>query len=298
MNDFLSHALLHVGEITVTVGGVIAAVAAVIGSMVLSAVLRRGIDVLAQRRGTMDPASVYTVKRMLHYFLVVVGVLTGLSLLGFNLNKLAILAGALGVGIGFGLQNIVNNFVSGIIILFERTLKVGDFVELSSGLRGEVLAIHIRNTVVRTPDNIEVIIPNSEFVNNPVTNWTFTDSICRLRIPFGVAYGSDKSRVRDAVLALARENPFTLPETSDRKPSVLMTGFGDSSLDFLLAVWVRPEAVKRPAEVISSYLWAIDDAFRAQGIEVPFPQRDLHLRSSRAAIQFESVSGQGMSTDR
>lgn len=290
MDHLLTHNLLKVGDVTITVGGVAAALLSVIGALLISALLRRAIDALGERRQSMDRASLYTIKRILHYFLVVLGVLTGLSFLGFNLNKLAILAGALGVGIGFGLQTIVNNFVSGLIILFERTLKVGDFVELSSGLRGEVLAIHIRNTVVRTPDNIEVIIPNSEFVNNPVTNWTFTDSICRLRIPFGVAYGSDKALVKESVLELASDNPFTLPPTPGRQTSVWMTGFGDSSLDFLLAVWVRPEAIKRPAEVISSYLWAMDDAFREHGIEVPFPQRDLHLRSSQPSIRLESVT--------
>ena len=290
LNYWLNFKLLTVGGVSITLVGVLGAVLSVVAAIILSRVLCRGLEIFANRRGSMHPASVYTMKRILHYFLVAVGIMVGLSLLGVQLSKLALLAGALGVGIGFGLQNIVNNFVSGIIILFERTVKVGDFVEISSGLRGEVESIHIRNTVVRTPDNIEVIIPNTDLVNGQVTNWTYSDTRCRLRISFGVAYGSDKERVKQEVQRLAEANPNTLSGPGVAAPAVWMTGFGDSSLDFVLAVWITPEAVKRQTDVISSYLWAMDDAFRAADIEVPFPQRDLHLRASTHSIAIERVA--------
>ncbi|MDG5500103.1 mechanosensitive ion channel domain-containing protein [Marinobacter sp. BGYM27] len=293
INEWLNYSLITLGDVEIRVSGVLAAFAALIITMLASRVLRRGLDALAGRRQSMNDASIYTIKRMVHYALIALGILVALSFLGLDMSKMAIIAGALGVGIGFGLQNIVNNFVSGIIILFDRTLKVGDFMELASGLRGEVQAIHIRSTIIRTPDNIEIIIPNSELVNGQVTNWTFSDANCRLRIPFGVAYGSDKELVRKSVLEVVTANAYTVSGVTDRDAKVWMTGFGDSSLDFVLAVWIQPEVLKRQSDVISSYLWGIDDVFRREGIEVPFPQRDLHLRSAGSAIQIERVAPNG-----
>ncbi|WP_049723537.1 mechanosensitive ion channel family protein [Gilvimarinus polysaccharolyticus] len=225
----------------------------------------------------------YTVNRIVYYFLIMMGAIGALSVLGFQLDKLVIIGSALGIGIGLGLQSIVNNFVSGIIILLEKSIKVGDFIELESGLMGEVQEIKLRSTLIRTADNVDILIPSSEFISGHLINWTMEENIRRFRIPLGVAYGSNKTLVRDCVLKAAASVSYTLNDEK-HKPVVWMSGFGDSSLNFMLGVWVEPAAVKRPTQVTSDYLWAIDDALREAGIEIPFPQRDLHLRSS--AISF------------
>lgn len=287
MNDLLDIKVVNTSSIVISIADVAAASISIVITFLLIRAVHSALDIYAERRHDVDMSVVYSVKRIVHYVLSVIGLIVALSLLGFNLDNLAIVAGALGVGIGFGMQNVVNNFVSGIIMLFERSLKVGDFVELVSGLRGEVIAIRIRSTVVRTPDNIEVIIPNSDFVSGQVTNWTLSSAVCRLRIPFGVAYGSDKALVERLVLEVVNGNEFTLPEAPGHATNVWMTGFGESSLDFVLGVWVRRDAVWRQSDAVSSYLKAIDDVFRANHIEVPFPQRDLHLRSGSTVFNKE-----------
>jgi small-conductance mechanosensitive channel len=190
-----------------------------------------------------------------------------------------VLVGALGVGIGFGLQPVVANFVAGLMILFEQPLKVGDFVELESGVHGEVREIRMRATRITTNDNVDILVPNSEFVNGRVTNWTLDEAHRRVRIKFGVAYGTDKELVRRVVLEAAQKVEHTLKGFPRRITQVWLVGFGDSSLDFELAVWLTPEAVVRPSAVSAAYYWAIHTALIDNGIEIPFPQRDLHLRS-------------------
>jgi small-conductance mechanosensitive channel len=188
-------------------------------------------------------------------------------------------ASALGVGIGFGLQTLISNFVAGLIILFERSLKVGDFVELESGVTGIVNEINMRSTLITTNDNIDILVPNSEFVGGRVTNWTLREAHRRIRVPFGVAYGTDKEQVKKAALEAADHVKWTLKGIPARLPQVWFVEFGDSSLNFELVVWLTPEAVKRPAAVQAAYLWEIETALTKYDIEIPFPQRDLHLRS-------------------
>ncbi|MGB5569018.1 MAG: mechanosensitive ion channel domain-containing protein, partial [Sedimenticolaceae bacterium] len=166
---------------------------------------------------------------------------------------------------------------------FEKSLKVGDFVELQSGITGEVKEINMRSTLVTTNDNVDILVPNSDFINQEVTNWTLREAYRRIHVPFGVAYGTDKERVRKAVLEAADAVTWTLKESRRRAPQVWFVNFGESSLDFELVVWLIPEAVKRPAAVQATYLWEIESKLHEYRIEVPFPQRDLHLRSGFTA---------------
>ena len=280
LQQLLDISLIAMDDYTLKVSGFLFAIflffAVLFGSKVLQKVLQR-VSAASHRT---TPAQVYTLSRIIHYVMIALAlVLTG-SALGLNFSKLTLIAGALSVGIGFGLQNVVSNFISGIMILFEKSLKIGDFIELESGLFGEVIEINIRSTLIRTSDNVDILVPNSEFVSGRVTNWTLTDAERRFRIPFGVAYGSDKNVVRKAALEAAHSVTWTLnDELTNRLPSVWMTGFGDSSLNFVLAVWVSSDVVKRPGSMTSEYLWALDDAFRKYEIEIPFPQRDLHIKS-------------------
>ena len=270
--------LFAVGDAGITAFDLIEVMLVVAGAFAVSWLARRALREFGRRREPGRAAAFYAVGRMLHYLLVVIGAMIALEILGIDLSRLTLFVSALGVGLGFGLQGVIGNFVSGLIILFERHLKNGDFVELESGVTGEVREINFRATRITTNDNIDMLVPNMEFANGRVVNWTLKEMSRRLRIKFGVSYGADKSKVREAALQAAAAVPFTRTD-EEHRPQVWLVGFGDSSLDFELVVWLLPEAIKRPATVHAAYCWAIDDALRAASIEIPFPHRDLHLRS-------------------
>ena len=275
----LNAGLFSIGSTPISALGILRVAVIVAVFVFISRVVRRTLTHVASRRPEIHPASLYALGRIVHYALLVIGVLFGFSTIGVNFTNIAVLFGALGVGIGFGLQSVVANFVAGLIILFERPLKIGDFVELESGVHGEVREIRMRATRITTNDNVDILVPNSEFVGGRVINWTLDEANRRMRVPFGVAYGSDKEKVRTAVLEAADRVPHTLKGVPHRAPQVWFVNFGASSLDFQLVVWLTAEAVKRPSTVQAAYLWEIHSALEQHRIEVPFPQRDLHLRS-------------------
>jgi potassium-dependent mechanosensitive channel len=277
--QLLSRSLVEIGGTPVTATDLFRVLIILTVAWWISKLVRRTLQRIAARRETVNTGSVYTLGRVLHYVILAIGIMIALSSIGIDFTKFALFASALGVGIGFGLQTLVSNFVAGLIILFEKSLKIGDFVELESGVTGEVREINMRSTLITTNDNIDIVVPNSEFVNGRVTNWTMREVYRRIHIPFGVAYGTDKELVRKAALEAAREVPLTLTGYNKRDPQLWFVEFGDSSLNFELVVWLNPDAVKRPGAVQAAYLWEIDNKLRKYDIEVPFPQRDLHLRS-------------------
>jgi len=301
IGEVLDFRLLHTSGLEITIGSLVGAVLVVAAALVVSYLCQRALDRYARSNGSASRATLYTLSRVTHYILLVVGVMIALSVAGIPVSRFAVFAGALGVGLGFGLQAIFNNFVSGLILLFERTMQVGDFVELSSGVHGTVQDIHIRATRITTNDNIDILVPNSEFVNGKVVNWTLRDVSRRLKVPFRVAYGTDKDLVKQAALEAAAEVPFTLTLEGDRKPQVWLTSFGESALDFSLVVWLTADATKRPSTVTAAYNWVLDSALRRHEIEIPYPQRDLNVRTwfgqSGDAAQAESrKTPQKMST--
>ena len=233
----------------------------------------------------LDRALQYAIAQIIANVVLVVGVLIVLENTGIHLGALAVFAGAVGVGVGFGLQNIASNFISGLVILAERPITIGDRVEVA-GIAGQVEHIRARSTVIRTNDNIMMIVPNTKFIDSPVTNWTYGDRRVRFRIAVGVAYGSDVNKVRDALLAVAHENPHTLKEPA---PSVFLKQFGDSSIDFQLMVW-SSEMSARPSHYRSDLNFAIAEKFREVGIEFPFPQRDVHIRDG--VLKVENVEAE------
>jgi small-conductance mechanosensitive channel len=289
ISDLLSRQLFEIGDVPVTSMGLIRLVAIITVAWSLSRIGQNAVTRFAAYRPSFSQASLYTVKRLVHYTLLTIGFLVGLSSIGIDLSKFALFASALGVGVGFGLQTLISNFVAGLMLLFEKSLKIGDFIELQSGIIGEVREINIRSTLITTNDNIDILVPNSVFVNGHVMNWTLRDVNRRIHVPFGVAYGSDLDLVRSAVLEAAATVPHTLPGDDTRKPQVWLTAFADSSLNFELIVWLTSNAVKRPGAVQADYLWAIHVALKKHGLEIPFPQRDLHIRSwsadARASMQ-------------
>jgi potassium efflux system protein len=218
------------------------------------------------------------------YVGMLVAALIGLSLAGFSFTNLAIIAGALSVGIGFGLQNIVNNFISGIILLFERPIRTGDWIVVGN-TEGYVRKISIRSTQIETFDRADVIVPNSELISNQVTNWMLRDPWGRVIVPVGVAYGTDVEKVRELLLQVAREHPLVISDgLRVSPPRVLFRGFGDSSLNFELRCFIRN--VDQRLATQSDLNFAIEKVLRAADIQIPFPQRDLHLRSVDPAIRF------------
>ncbi|MEZ5470906.1 MAG: mechanosensitive ion channel [Marinicella sp.] len=268
--------LFRINESPVTLLPLLRLIIIVLVGYLVSKLVRYIIKRMESRRSNDKSPVFFMLDKLIHYIIIFVAALAGFTTLGIDFSNLTLIAGALSVGIGFGLQNIVSNFVSGLTIMFERTLKVGDYIEIENGFTGTVKEINARSTRINTNDNIDVVIPNSDLVTNQIINWTLRDSIKRVKIPFGVAYGTDKDLVKKAAQEAAENVPYTLTNMSGKEPEVWMTGFGDNSLDFILLVWVSKYGVRRPNRIKAAYLWELDTAFNKYGIEIPFPQRVLH----------------------
>jgi potassium-dependent mechanosensitive channel len=267
-----------VAGVQVTVGRVLLAMVILYVASVVSSLTRVFVDAEATSRWRIDRAVGNSISTLVHYALITFGLLFALGALGVQLQNFAIVAGALGIGIGFGLQNVVNNFVSGLILLFERPVRVGDTVVLGTEW-GTVKKIGLRSTIVVTFDRSELIVPNADLVSERVTNWTLSDPMARLTIPVGVAYGSNVARVLEILREAGNAHPAVL---DDPPPQALFMEFGDSALEFELRVWVQE--LRYRLEVKSAVLARMDALLRDAGIEIPFPQRDLHLRSVDAGV--------------
>lgn len=203
-----------------------------------------------------------------------VGLMIGLQSLGLDLSSLVVLGGALGLGVGLGLQTVISNFVAGLILLLEQPVKIGNRVQVGDTY-GDVVAMKGRSTWVRTNDNVVIIVPNSNFIEQNVINWTANDRKVRVSLPVGVSYDCNPAEVREVLLHVGGMHPDVL---SDPPPDVIFEDFGDSSLDFQLRVWTESR-VQVPAVLKSDLYFAVFEEFRKRNIEIPFPQRDLHLRS-------------------
>lgn len=221
----------------------------------------------------LDQGTSYTFSRIVHYIVMVIGVVFAFQFIGINFSGLAIIFGFLSVGIGFGLQNVTSNFVAGLILLFERPIQVGDRITVGE-TEGDVEEINIRSTTIRSVDNISIIVPNSDFVSSNVVNWSHGDMRVRLNLAVGVSYNSDLDTVLRALQEVAQENKEVLKKPD---PEVHLKNFGDSSWDMELRIWINDP--KRYRYVRSDLNCAIVRKFREYHIEIPFPQRDLHVRT-------------------
>lgn len=278
--DLLNYNLFALGEAKITP---LSIVYLFVFAFLLVYVSRKLRDLLISRllqRTAMDRGAQAAIGTIVRYAILVIGFLIIIQSVGINLTTLNVLAGAVGVGVGFGLQNIANNFISGLIILFERPIKVGDRIEVDD-INGEVISIGARSTSIKTNDNITMIVPNSKFISENVTNWSFGSDIVRFRIPVGVAYDSDVDHVSDLLLEVAAENPDVAKEPP---PSARLKEMGDNAINFELLAWSRTK-LHRPGRFKSELSLAIIRKFREHGIEIPFPQRDLHIRSGFQHIE-------------
>ena len=261
------------GSLQITLGGL----AAFGFTLWISWLLARLISVFLEdeifTRVSLPRGVPFALSRMSHYSVLVLGFIAAIAALGFEIGNLALLVSALGVGIGFGMQNMVNNFISGLILLFERPIKVGDLVSLGE-LLGRVARIGIRSSTIRTFDGADVIVPNGDLISSQVTNWTLADTRRRVTLPVGVKYGTPAQRVIDLLEQVAHTHPEILEEPA---PFAIFMGFGDSALEFELRAWT--ESADALTIVRSELAVGVQDALAAANIEVPFPQRDLHLKT-------------------
>ncbi len=267
---------ITVGSLTVNPARIVLAIIALTVLLGFGGWLRSRLKRKWLPRTRMDRGAREATVTISGYFAIALAMLIALAVSGFEFTNLAIIAGALSVGIGFGLQTIVNNFVSGLILLFERPIKTGDWIVVGN-TEGYVKRIRIRSTEIQTFDRADVIVPNSDLISSQVTNWMLKDPRGRIRIPVSVAYGSDTEKVRDILLQLAAEHGEIINDGSSPQPRVLFLVFGESSLDFELRCHIKNIDMRRI--VISDINFAIDQAFRMHGIEIPFPQRDVHIRN-------------------
>ncbi len=273
----------QIGKITVVPSRLVLAL--ILLALVMSAIswLKKQLEERWLKKSRIDAGARNAVATVTGYAGAAVAILVALGVAGVDLSNVAIIAGALSVGIGFGLQNIVNNFVSGLILLFERPIRKGDWIVVGS-TEGYVQDISIRSTQIRTFDRADVIVPNSELIANQVTNWMLRDVKGRVKVAIGVAYGSDVQKVKKVLLELAERHPETILDGSVSRPWVLFMAFGDSALELELRFFVRN--VDQRLSVLSDMNFAIERAFRENGIEIPFPQRDVHLRSVSPDIRW------------
>jgi small-conductance mechanosensitive channel len=278
--DILQYPLVKIGGSDVTLASLVVFVLVIALVFFSELLLRRFIIRRFLQRTHLHASMQYAVGKIAGYIFIATGFYVALKLIGIDLSSLAFIAGAIGVGLGFGLQNIISNFVSGLIILAERPISIGDRVELGE-VAGLVTRINLRSTNIVTNDNITIIVPNSDFITNKVTNWSYGDPKVRIRLPIGVAYGTDPERLRRLLMEVAGEHPSVLREPA---PEVFFSGFGDCSLNFELGVWTA-EMTSKPRRFRSELNFAMERKLRENHIEVPFPQRDLHLRSGNFILQ-------------
>jgi small-conductance mechanosensitive channel len=271
---------------SVTIGSILLLLILFASVIIVERIVQKQLIRRFLSRTKLQPSLQFGLSRIIGYTLIAVGFYVAFQLVGVDLSSLAIIAASVGVGVGFGLQNIINNFVSGIIILAERPISIGDRIEVA-GVAGRVTKIQLRSTTVVTNDNITMIVPNADFISNTVTNWSHGDPKVRIRVPVGVAYGSDLKLLQQLLLEAAGEHPKALRDPS---PVVLFNEFGDSSLNFELGVWTQ-EMTAAPIHFTSEMNFIIEQKLRENDIEIPFPQRDLHVRSGLPAAAEASSEG-------
>jgi len=282
--DFLNTRLER-GSISTSVADIVAFFLTVLAAYLLSAFIRFVLEEDVYSRTRIASGQSYAVSSLLNYAILAVGFVIALGVLGMDLTKMTVLAGAFGVGIGFGLQSVVNNFVSGLILLFERPIHVGDTVQVGS-LQGRVRRIGIRASIVRTMQGAEIIVPNAQLITEQVTNWTLSDQLRRLDLPVGVNYGAEPKKVIELLEGVARAHPKVLQEPA---PRGLFMSYGDSSINFELRAWTEQA---NSVQVHSDLTVAIYDAIYAAGMSFPFPQREVRMLSDHNAALVSSSNAE------
>ncbi len=274
-----NRSLFKLGEAPVTFFGLLKVTFTLFIAYLLAKFVKKWIVFLGSKQKRIKQAGTYTLSRLVYYFIIVLGIIIAISSIGIDFTTFAVIAGALSLGIGFGLQSIVNNFVAGVIVLLEKKLRVGDYIQIESGEMGFVMEINVRTTLIKTFDNLEVLVPNADLVAKKFVNWTLSEKTRRIRVPFGVAFGSDKAQVKEVVVQAAKQVPVTDP---GKEPQVWLTQIGESSLDFELVVWVN-EYIQgiAPMATVPRYMWEIESALVKNAIKIPYPVCDVNLHQTK-----------------
>ncbi|MCH8568100.1 MAG: mechanosensitive ion channel [Balneolales bacterium] len=283
--EFLGTGIFQIQGTPVTLGSILIFSSLLVFFLILSRLVSTVLYRRILRKVAMDESIRYTLQRVTSYVILILGVMFSFQFIGIDLSGLAVIFGLLSVGIGFGLQNLTSNFISGIILLFERPISVGDRIIVGE-LEGDVQEINIRSTTINSIDNISIIVPNADFISGRVVNYSHGDTRIRINVEVGVSYNSDLDLVLETIKSVAISHSEVLAEPA---PVVLLKHFGDSSWDMLLRCWI--ENPKRHPFVASDLRCEIVRAFRKNNIEIPFPQRDLHLRSPKE-ISFSRTDNQ------
>ncbi len=276
-----SYPLVRIGDTTVTPSNIFIFIIIISVGLLVSKVYKSSVFKL-NKKYNINHSTITILANLGYYIILILFLLFALRSVGLDLSSFAVIAGALSVGIGFGLQNIVSNFISGIILMFEKSIKIGDYIQIDEDTRGEVVDISMRSTIIKTNDNINLIIPNQSFIQNNVINWTLGDDIVRFRVPFGVAYGNDIDKVEKVVLKALEESDISyVKRDGDMYDTrVVFEEMADSSLNFELFVWVKGEDARKPRRTKSIFLKMIYKALNESSITIPFPQQDIYLKSA------------------
>ena len=275
-NNILTYPLFTIHQTPITITSLFLFVIIIVFFIILSKLLKNKLLKLILKKLHVEEGIQFILVRITQYIITFVGMVVAFQFIGIDLSGLAVILGFLSVGIGFGLQNITSNFIAGIILLFERPISVGDRVTVGT-TQGDVMNINIRSTTIKSLNNIAYIVPNSDFISTTVVNWSHGDKKIRLDLDVGVSYNSDLDTVLKALMEVGLENKEVL---KNPRPEVHMLAFGDSSWNMRLRVWI-PDP-KRYYYIQSDLNCAVVRKFRDNNIEIPFPQRDLHIRSSEA----------------
>jgi len=283
LNRVLDVTLFRLGETAFTVWTLLYLTIFLAVLFYLSGVIRHWLISQVLSRTTLPLGERDAVGSIFRYVVIVIGLLIAVQTAGIDLTTLNIIAATVGIGIGFGLQNVANNFISGLIILLERPLRIGDRIDVG-GVQGNVVKIGARGTTIVTNDNISIIVPNSKFMTENVVNWSHTDAKVRFRVPVTASYGTDVRLVERILLEVANNNRDVLKEPA---PAVRLVEFGENGIAFELLVW-SSSLVHRKGFLVSSLNFAIFDAFAHQNLTFPYPQRDIHIRNVPIDLKPES----------
>ena len=276
---YFTSTLFVFNEQAITLLSILKALFLITAGFLFGLFYKRWIYKLSSKWPNMSQMSLKLTANVGYYLIVFITIMISMSSLGIDMSSISLIAGALSIGIGFGLQTVVSNFIAGIILMFERTIRIGDIIEISDVLKGTVADIRIRSTTIKTFDNIDIVIPNSSFIQNNVINWTLDDATRRMHIPFGVAYGTKIEKVKEVILSELNNSTLVfVKNVKDKEPDIRLENMNSSSVDFELLVWVKANDKFKPNSLKSDFMTLIYNSLYKHDIEIPFPQLDLHLK--------------------
>lgn len=282
IHDTLSRTLFVFNEKSITIFSITKSIVLIFIGFTIGILYKRWLMRLSNKWPNMSQMSLKLSSNIGFYIIILITIIVAMSSLGIDMSSISLIAGALSIGIGFGLQTVVSNFIAGIILMFERTIRIGDIVEINELLKGTVSDIRIRSTTIKTFDNIDIVVPNSSFIQNNVINWTLEDASRRLHVPFGVAYGTSVDKVKQVIIdELLCSGLKFINNDENKKPEIRMESMNTSSVDFELLVWIKANDKLQPNSLKSDFLILIYNALYKHNIEIPFPQLDLHIKKEK-----------------